>query len=57
MVQIADETLNYFCCCFRALINSLFLFSARPLLRDMTAQMAAGSQPIRVICRNKQSMP
>lgn len=40
-----------------AFISSLFLRSARLLLSDTTAHMAAGSQPISVICSIRQAMP
>lgn len=40
-----------------ALINCLFLRSARLLFNDTTAQMAAGNHPIRVICNSRQRMP
>ncbi len=40
-----------------ARINLAFLFSALSLFKDRTAQIAAGSQPIKVICNIKQITP
>jgi len=40
-----------------ARISLSFLRSALALFRDKTAQMAAGSHPIRVICKMRQTMP
>jgi hypothetical protein len=40
-----------------ALINLSFRLSALSLFRDKTAQIAAGSQPINVICNIKQMIP
>lgn len=43
-------------CYFRiALINLLLRLSALEFCRDTTAQIAAGIQPIKVICKIKQS--
>lgn len=37
-----------------ALISLLFLLSARAFCKDITAHKAAGNQPSRVSCNNKQ---
>jgi hypothetical protein len=37
-------------------IKRSVLLSAREFWRSTTAQMAAGSQPMRVICRRRQTM-
>jgi hypothetical protein len=42
--------------CLIALINCLLRLSALALFSDITAHMAAGSQPISVICKIKQTM-
>ena len=39
---------------FIAFMSSLFLLSALEFCKEMTAQIAAGIQPIRVICNSKQ---
>lgn len=39
-----------------AFINLLFLLSALEFCKDTTAQIAAGIQPIKVICKIKQIM-
>ncbi len=40
-----------------ALINLSFLLSALSLFKERTAQIAAGSHPIRVICKIRQMIP
>lgn len=40
-----------------ALINLSFLLSALSLFKESTAQIAAGSHPIRVICKIRQIIP
>ena len=40
-----------------ALINRSFLLSALSLFKERTAQIAAGSYPIRVICKIRQMIP
>ena len=44
-------------CLFIALMSRLLRFSARASLKDMSAQIAAGNQPIKVICSTRQMMP
>lgn len=42
---------------FIALINLLFLLSARAFCKEMTAHIAAGIHPINVICKIKHIIP
>ena len=42
---------------FKAFINLSLRLSAREFCKEITAQIAAGIQPIKVICKSKQIIP
>ena len=48
------KNVNYFT--LKALTNFLLRLSALAFCKERTAQMAAGIQPIKVICKNKHNM-